>query len=263
MHGPEFHQRESVCRRGWIWLLAGTGDGPPLAEALLRQGWRLRVQVVTAEAARAYPPHPHLEVVAAGPLEPAAIAVELERRYGAVVDATHPFALRISAALEAACQRRGQRLLRLERRLPGRGPGQLLAGLEDLARLDLAGERLLLAIGARQLGTAIAASPGALHHARLLPRPEALRQALAAGLAPQRLACVHPSASGWIEAGLVRHWAIATVVVRQGGGRSEALWQRLAERLPLRLLLIQQPRTHGAAPCLPAAELLRQLAALR
>ena len=37
-----------------LWLVAGTGEGPPLAAALLQRGWRVRVSVVTAAAVRAY-----------------------------------------------------------------------------------------------------------------------------------------------------------------------------------------------------------------
>ena len=45
-----------------IWLLSGTGEGPPLAAELLRRGWQLRVSVVSSAAARAYPAHPALEL---------------------------------------------------------------------------------------------------------------------------------------------------------------------------------------------------------
>ena len=40
--------------QGRIWLLSGTGEGPPLAAALLRAGWRVDVSVVTPSAARSY-----------------------------------------------------------------------------------------------------------------------------------------------------------------------------------------------------------------
>ncbi|WP_191964848.1 hypothetical protein [Synechococcus sp. RSCCF101] len=40
---------------GRLWMLAGTGDGPPLAAALLARGWRIQLSVVSASAAEAYP----------------------------------------------------------------------------------------------------------------------------------------------------------------------------------------------------------------
>ena len=259
MHGPEIHQPTGGRPPGWIWLLAGTGDGPPLAEALLLQGWRVKVSVVSEAAARAYGPHPRLQVEAGALAGAAAISAELRRQaYGAVVDATHPFAERISAALTAACQSQGQRLLRLQRHVPsGRGV-VLLPALTALGVQPLAGERLLLAIGMRQLGAAVSLSPGAIHHARLLPSAEALQRAQAAGLAGERVACVRPSRSGWIEAGLLRHWGITAVLARQGGGFSEAVWQRLCAEQEVRLLLIERPRSDA----LPRPELLARLAAL-
>lgn len=265
MHGPDIHQPASGGPRGWIWLLAGTGDGPPLAEALLGQGWPVKVSVVSEAAARAYPAHPRLQVEAGALAGAAAITAELQRRpYAAVVDATHPFAVQISAALTEACGSRGQRLLRLQRGAPPAERVRLLPSLQALSHHPLAGERLLLAIGMRQLGDAVAHSPGAIHHARLLPSAAALQRAQAAGLPAERVACVRPSRSGWIEAGLLRHWGITAVLARQGGGFSEAVWQRLCAEQQVQLLLIQRPTTDvgPASEALPARELLAQLAGL-
>jgi precorrin-6A/cobalt-precorrin-6A reductase len=259
MHGPEIHHPTGGRPAGRIWLLAGTGDGPPLAEALLRQGWHVTVSVVSEAATRPYRPHPSLQVKAGALAGEAAIRAELQRHpYAAVVDATHPFAVQISAALTGACRHAGQRLLRLQRSVPTGAGVVPLPSLTALGEQQLAGEHLLLAIGMRQLGAAVRLSPGAIHHARLLPSAEALQSAQAAGLAAERVACVRPSRSGWIEAGLLRHWGITTVLARQGGGFSEAVWQRLCAEQEVRLLLIERPRSDA----LPRQELLARLAAL-
>ena len=112
-HGGNDHGRRD---QGWIWLLAGTAEGVAIAAALIRSGWTVEVSVVTASAARAYA---DLAVAALhqGPLDgDASIEQVLARRPSWVVDATHPFALQISAALHRVCGREGQRLLRFERR---------------------------------------------------------------------------------------------------------------------------------------------------
>jgi precorrin-6A/cobalt-precorrin-6A reductase len=273
MHGPENDQGPGPPPRGWIWLLAGTGEGPELAAGLLRRGWGVRVSVVSAAATRAYRPHPWLQVGAGALAGVEAIAAELRcsslsgaeppGRYAAVIDATHPFAVRISAALELACRDNGQPLLRLQREVSGGGAALPLQSLCELGRHSLANERLLLAIGARRLGEAVALSPGAVHHARLLPTAAALQKAIAAGIPAERLACVRPSRSGWIEAALLSHWGITTVLARQGGGFSEAVWQRLAAERNLNLLLLQRPRPVGPTwgEALPLADLLARLAA--
>jgi precorrin-6A/cobalt-precorrin-6A reductase len=256
MHsGPGDHQ-PARC----LWLFSGTGDGLPLAHALLRQGWGLRVSVVTADGARAYPVHPRLELQV-GPLggsEPLRRALQLAQQQGrgfqAVIDATHPFARQIHQQLQQGCHQAGVPLLRLVREgaagpEPASGVGWLQR-VADLAAEDLAGGRLLLAIGARELAQAVAATPGALHHARVLPRPGALQQALSAGLAPQRLACLQPLApataagaelAGCVEAALVRRWRIDAIVARQSGPPTETLWRRVAAVQGCRLLLLRQP----------------------
>ena len=237
MHGPEIHQGEPAAadqdaerhprgpgQAGAIWLVSGIGEGPRLARALLARGWRLRVSVVSEAAGRAYAPHPALELQVGALAGPDAIAAALvgARRHQDgfrwVVDGTHPFAERISADLQRACQRLDQPLLRLQRPpvvapIPAPppstaegtggssalalGPGgpprySVLASPQELAALDLGGKRLLLAIGARRLREVLACSPAEAHFARILPNPAALALARAAGLADGQLACVHP-----------------------------------------------------------------------
>lgn len=255
-----------------LWLIAGTGEGPLLAQRLLQRGWRLRVSVVTDAATRAYGAHPDLEL-AVGPLGDAAgggadAAVQREllrarsrsEAFHWLVDASHPFARRISASLVSACAAQGQPLLRLQRPLLPCGRAQLLNDLADLPAHSRPGERLLLAIGARRLAEAIHASPGARHHARVLPSPQALRQALAAGLPSDRLACLRPSAASEpIEAALCRRWRIDSVLCRQSGGANEQRWHRLCEELDLRLLLLRRPPEPSGVPALAMGELLARI----
>ncbi len=93
-----------------LWLFAGTGEGPPLAAALQRQGWRLRVSVVSAEAGRAYGELPDLELLSGALAGPQALELALRRAqqqgdpFALVLDATHPFATTIQATLAAGCR---------------------------------------------------------------------------------------------------------------------------------------------------------------
>lgn len=249
-----------------LWIIAGTGEGPLLAAALLALGWRLRVQVVSPEAARAYPPDPQLEVVADrldGPADVQARLADARRRgcpFHWVVDASHPFATRISASLVEACAAMGQPLLRLQRPLAAAPADRLLVDGAALAARVRVGERLLLAVGARHLAALLAPLPAVVAHARLLPRPAALRQALAAGLPGSRIACLPPGRDGRIERALCRRWSIDTVVCRQSGGITEALWQGVCQADGRRLLLLARPAEPAGVEGLSMERLLQRLA---
>jgi precorrin-6A/cobalt-precorrin-6A reductase len=192
-----------------------------------------------------------------------------------VIDATHPFAVRISALLEQVLAPLAQPRLRLAREAAvaalSDGGGQAALGgtqgreqlreLEALRQIDLRGERLLLAIGSRQLPGALAASNAAAHFARVLDRPASLQLALAAGLPNAHLACLRPDfcGGGALERALCRRWRISAVLCRQSGGAGEALWQELARELGLRLLLLERPAEPSRAEALPLPALLEKL----
>ncbi len=260
-----------------LWLLAGTGEGPVLAAALLERGWSVLVSVVEEAALRAYAPHPRLGLRSGALAGPAGIRAELEaaaarqRPFRWVVDASHPFAGRISADLAAVCHSRGQELLRLWRPPLPPAPGgllQRLTALEDLAALDLSRERLLLAIGARQLAAALVHAAAGASFARVLPSPLSLQQARAAGLSDAHLACHRPGSgdfgregrSAWaLECALLRRWEISAVLCRQSGGETERCWQTLCGEARLRLLLLARPAEPEGVTALPLAALLEKL----
>ena len=230
-----------------LWLISGTGEGPPLADELLRRGWWLRLSVVSAAAVRPYPPHPRLELRVGALGEGEA----LERQLASwpcrwVIDAAHPFARRLHPALLKACEAIGQPQLRLKRSVLPLGEAELLTDLEQLGTMPLEGQQLLLALGARELGRALKLSRASSHAARLLPAPGALSQALKHGLPAERIACLRPQsgelAEGSVEAALCRRWGINCVLARQSGGAPERQWHQICRELGLRLLLLERPR---------------------
>ncbi|MEO1001508.1 MAG: precorrin-6A/cobalt-precorrin-6A reductase [Cyanobacteria bacterium J06638_7] len=276
------HNTPAQQRGPRLWLFTGTGEGPPLAAELLLLGWQLRVSVVTAAAARAYRAHPALELRVgrlggAGRLRRELLeAHHLGVPFRAVLDVTHPFACAIQGELVRGSAAAGVPLLRLERdssSTPAAGDSGKqhsrvtpLTDLAQLASMPLAGTRLLLAIGSRHLGLALRSSAAAIHHARVLPNPAALRLALAAGLAPERLAPLHPRPcgglpAGEVEAALLRRWRIETIVARASGPPTEPLWRGLAAAHDCRLLLVSRPRPEAQALSLDRAALLDTLAA--
>ena len=240
MHDPQ-------NRQGHVWLLAGTGEGPVIAAALLQRGLRVSVSVVTESAGHVYRSLP-LANLWVGPLAgPDAICVRLQRAgIDQLVDATHPFATQITAHLQQASQRSGCPLLRFERPLALASGSCVVERVTEIPSQALQGQRLLLAVGARCLSQLVPPlqAAGAELYARVLPTPQALRQAVAAGLADAHLALIHPGKSAQpesLELALCRHWRITAVLCRQSGGVTERCWHQVASQLSLSLWLLRRP----------------------
>jgi precorrin-6A/cobalt-precorrin-6A reductase len=136
-----------------ILILGGTAEARELAVALHGQGRH----VITSLAGRvARPRLPVGELRIGGFGGPDALAAWLlSNEIAAVVDATHPFAERISASAAQAAEQAGMPLLRLER--PGwtEGPGDRwhwVDGLDEAAaRVSELGSRVLLTTGRQGL----------------------------------------------------------------------------------------------------------------
>ncbi len=136
-----------------ILILGGTAEARELATELHAQGHH----VITSLAGRvARPRLPVGDVRIGGFGGPEALAAWLhEHEIAAVVDATHPFAERISASAVRAADQAGVPLLRLER--PGwtEGPGDRwhwVDGLDEAAaRVSKLGSRALLTTGRQGL----------------------------------------------------------------------------------------------------------------
>ncbi len=138
-----------------ILVLGGTAEARELAAELDAAG----VHVTSSLAGRVSRPRlPPGTVRIGGFGGPDALARWLrEHGAAAVVDATHPFAERISASAAVACPRAGVPLLRLQRPGWSAGPGDdwhWVANLEAAAAaIPALGERVLLTTGRQGLHT--------------------------------------------------------------------------------------------------------------
>ena len=236
-----------------VWLLAGTGEGPMLTEAMQRHGWRVHVSVVTESAARSYIQLAP-ERLMTGALDGVKAADRILARaicnhggYCCVVDATHPFAVVISQTLQQACNKIGQSIARFERPNEFLENCILLRSLVEVKSKIPKGARTLLALGARQLAEIIplCQQVNAHIHARILPNVTALHLANLSGLSPSCTAIVHPIQGslppGALEKALCRRWQITHVICRQSGGVIEHLWHRICQEQGIQLLLLQRP----------------------
>jgi precorrin-6A/cobalt-precorrin-6A reductase len=227
-----------------VLLLGGTGEARELAAALTRDG----VPVISSLAGRvARPRLPEGEVRVGGFGGPESLASWLlEHDIAAVVDATHPFAEKISSSAAIACERVGVPLLRLERPGWSEGPGDdwhWVAGTDEAAAAIAAlGSRVFLTTG-RQ-GLAVFADVPAWFLVRCIDPPEPplpARHELLLDRGPYTL-------DG--ELALIDHHRIDLVVTKDSGGPLTEAKLEAARSRRLPVIVIRRP----ARPELPTAE---------
>ena len=255
MHEPRNRQEH-------LWLLAGTGEGPGLASALLARGFRVSVSVVTESAAVAYRALPVSNLWIGPLMGPHAIRARIQGfAVDRLIDATHPFATQITVQLLTAATELGCPLVRFERPMEAVENSKVVDRVETIPPGALKDRRWLLALGARHLGAVVPPmrAAGAHLHARILPTPLALRQAVAAGLSDQHVALLRPLSGermGQVEAALCRHWGVQAVLCRQSGGMTERCWHQVCSGLGLELWLMRRPAPPAALEVVHSVEQL-------
>ncbi len=228
-----------------ILLLSGTSEGPLLARALLAAGFRVRATVTrTAACANLFGAVPGIEVEARGFTEEGLADFLAERRADLVLDATHPFAVRITRIAHGVCTRLGIPYVRYERPdwTPPQGTVLVADYTEAAARLAELGGRVLLTIGARQLKHFAQLHRELEMYARILPCLESLQQALTAGFREERILCLRPPFSRDFNRAILREYRIDLLVTKasgQEGGVVEKV--EAAVDLGIKVVMIRRP----------------------
>ncbi len=185
-------------RRGQktILLLSGTSEGPILARALADAGFLVRATVTRQEACAnlfgTLPPGVAVEV--RGFTEESLAEFLRCKEVDLVLDATHPFAVRITRIAHGVCAALCFPYLRYERPdWPAPAGTHLVDSFAEAAiRLPDLGARALLTIGAKQLKHFANLHERMTLFARILPSPLSLEQALRAGFTAQKVLCLRP-----------------------------------------------------------------------
>jgi precorrin-6A/cobalt-precorrin-6A reductase len=216
-----------------LLILGGTGEARALAARAA--GWR----VVTSLAGRVRDPRlPEGEVRLGGFGGPEGLAAWLsQERVGAVVDATHPFASRISASAVAAARATGVPLLALHR--PGwtEGPGDDWRRVPSVeaaaAALPALGERAMLTTGRQSL--AAFADLGLFFLVRTVDPPSPPL--------PRRHQLVLDRGPYTVEgeAELMREHAIGVLVTKDSGGALTAAKLVAARQRGMPVVMVDRP----------------------
>ncbi len=230
-----------------VWVFSGTSDGNALANAIAERGYPVVVSTATeygGEVAIRHCPGVH---VWAGRCGIAARRQALTRGHARVlVDATHPYAERMSEQLIDLSRALGIPYLRYERPSSlGFGAGELCESVEQAAQRAITlGQRIFLATGSKDLAKFLQTKGAAerLWFIRVTPEPEFIQRAIDCGV-PRRHICAMqgPFSQSFNEA-LWHDWKIDCVVTKDsgeaGGYQAKAA---AATALHIPLLVIQRP----------------------
>ncbi len=229
-----------------ILLLSGTGEGPQLARALLAAGFAVRA-TVTREEARAslFGPLGEAVRVEVRGFTPESLADFL--RHGEadlVLDATHPFAVRITRTAHAVCGQLGVPYIRYERPdwEPPPGIWQVDSFAAAADSLPALGTRVFLAIGAKQLKHFVPLHGRLTLFARVLPAPVSVQQALDAGFPPGQILGLRPPFSREFNRAIFQEYRIDALVTKASGREGGVVEKVLAARdLGVPVVMIRRP----------------------
>lgn len=219
-----------------LLILGGTAEAADLARAVAEH--LPECEVISSLAGVAGVPQLPGRIRVGGFGGAGGLADYLRReRIAAVIDATHPFAARISAHAAAACATAGVSLLRLDRDLWQPQPGDTWIPAADMAAaaalLPGRGRRAFLTVGATELG-AFATVEGVWFLVRLLaeappPLPDSL---VVVGRGPFTIEAEHA---------LMQRHRIEVLVTKASGGAATAAKLQAARQLGLPVVMVRRP----------------------
>ncbi|MGA7952258.1 MAG: cobalt-precorrin-6A reductase [Gloeobacterales cyanobacterium] len=222
-----------------IWLIGGTQESRAIAQVLSAHPYPWVVTVTRPSAVRLYEGLPGKVLVGILTLERLAQFLQ-EQAIDCIVDASHPFAMVISRQAMAT----GLPYLRFERPETFlEPPAQVFPDFEHVLYPEyLGGHRVLLTVGVKALPLFAPWHSQAKLWARILPTPEAEKQALRAGFAPEFLIPARLSITYDQEYQLWQRLQLNTVITKASGeAGGVAIKQSVAKALGIRLMVIARP----------------------
>lgn len=249
-------------RSSVLWVIGGTGEAVELASALAAEQIPCLITVTTAAAQRAYRKSTYLKVLVGG-LDVAFLEEFVQVQHiGAVLDASHPFAVEISKGAIAAARALNLPYWRYERpALEKPSSTGLIHYMNDLQAVltpeILLEQRTLLTLGYRWLHHFTPWQSQATLFARILPSPVALEAALKAGFTPDRLIALRPPITAGLERALWQQWAITQVITKASGAPGgEDTKRAVVEQLGLALFILKRPQVDYPVVCRSQEEAL-------
>lgn len=236
--------------QGKVWLIGGTTESVLIAQTFASTKVTCIVTVATPTAKTLYPCQCQVKV---GRMDsPAMRQFCRQENIVALLDASHPYATEVSQnAIDTAivCN---IPYLRYERPLVqslagGEGWFARTIELDDFNALFagnyLRGKRVLLTVGCQTLHLFKSWQGDSTIFTRILPKPESLAMAIAAGFTTERVIAIRPPISKELERALWQQWQISLVVTKASGSAGgEDIKRDVAKELGIPLVVITRPQ---------------------
>jgi precorrin-6x reductase len=198
-----------------ILIFSGTADGRRLSRRLADRGAEVTVCVATEYGSEEQGEHVGIRVLT-GRKDTEEIAALLPG-YELCVDATHPYAVRVSENIRAACESAAVPYKRLLRQAcEAEGAVFVSDAAEAAALLSKSEGKILLAIGTKELSVFRGLDPARLCP-RVLPAQASLSACEAAGIPHRNIIAMQGPFSRELNAALIRQYGIKFLVTKDGG----------------------------------------------
>jgi precorrin-6A/cobalt-precorrin-6A reductase len=173
-----------------------------------------------------------------------------------VLDATHPFAVRITEIASTVCRRLQVPYVRYQRPdwEPPQGTVFATGYAEAAALLPELGSCVMLTIGAKQLKHFAHLHERLRLYARILPSPVSLQQALAAGFTQTNILALRPPFSQAFNKSLFGEYQVDVLVTKASGIAGGVVEKVMAaDELGMTTLMIRRPTAEGVSVSTPEA----------
>ena len=198
-----------------ILIFSGTADGRRLSRRLADRGAEVTVCVATEYGSEEQGEHAGIRVLT-GRKNTEEIAALLSG-YELCVDATHPYAVRVSENIRAACESAAVPYKRLLRPACEAKDAIFVSDTAEAAALLSKTEgKILLAIGTKELAAFRGLDPARLCP-RVLPAQASLSACEAAGIPHRNIIAMQGPFSQELNTALIRQYNIAFLVTKDGG----------------------------------------------
>ncbi len=229
-----------------IWLFSGTSDGNAIGLRLIEEGYFIKLFVASDYGKDVALKSFSADVIHTGRLNREQLfQKEKIDQPQIVLDATHPFAVEISANLIELCNQTSASYIRFERPndLPSDKNIHVVGNYQEAARkANELGNRILLTTGSKEIDHFLNARIEGELFLRMLPHPELLQKVKTKGMNPKNIVAMQGPFSVETNKNLIERWRIDCLVTKASGKEGGLLDKIEAARIcGIPIVIIDRP----------------------